>query len=141
MARSQCSLKQAVQELKVDLTAEECEYVFRRKEFQDIYLIEVNKYRADLTNSPGNNKAALIGLGYIALEALARQGEFDKVIAGIEKIGKLQGWVGPDSNVNIFGGLSAKDIAEAKERIRQQLDGERGLLDLSKPAPEAGKPN
>jgi len=122
MARNSLSLKQAVSELKVQITPEECELVSRRKEFQQILREERNKFHTEVADQPGRNKSTALGMMQVAIEKLMVEGEWDKAVAAIEKLAKLEGWVGSDSNINIFSGLTARDIAEAKERISKQIE-------------------
>lgn len=104
---------------------DEATRVWKRKEFQDIYLRAVNQVRADLANTPGRNKATAVGMLLQSIEQLFKAGEYKEVITGIDKLAKLEGWVGADSNVNIFAGLTARDIAEQKERILREIDSSR----------------
>jgi hypothetical protein len=70
----------------------------------------------------------------VLIDCLMREGEYDKAAAAIEKLGKLEGWVGGDSNVNVFAGLSARDIAEARERLV------KGTVESDLPRPVAPEP-
>lgn len=122
MVTNQVSFKQAVGELKIPWTTQECEQISARKEFKQILRAEKYKYHSEVANQPGRNKNAALGLLLVSIENLAMKGEDEKVVAAIEKLAKLEGWIGGDSNVNIFAGLTARDIAEAKKRLQTQID-------------------
>lgn len=142
MLRSGCSFKQAALDLGHPLDQDEAERTTRRKDWQEIYRSEKNKFYAGVANDPTRSKSVAIGKMEVAIDRLFMAGEYDKVIAGIEKLGKLEGWIGADSSVNIFSGLTARDIAEARERLaggaRKVLSGKG--LDPTGKAPETPAP-
>lgn len=108
---------QAATELGIELDPMESDRTSRRREFQDILRVEKNKLYQSVANDPSRSKATSIGKMEILIENLIAEGEYDKAGQLIERLAKLEGWVGGDSNVNVFAGLTARDIAEAKERI------------------------
>jgi hypothetical protein len=117
MVRESYNLKQAASQIGHPLDPDEAEKVERRRDFQDILRIEKNKFYAAVANDPSRSKSSAIGKMEVLIDCLMREGEYDKAAAAIEKLGKLEGWVGGDSNVNVFAGLTARDIAEARERL------------------------
>lgn len=122
MIREGITMKAAVGLLEIKLTPQECDLVFVRKEFQDILQSETDKHREELANRPGRGKSTAVGLMLIAIEKLAAQEQWEKVVNALEKLSKLEGWQGADSNINVFAGLNARDIAEAKARLKEQID-------------------
>lgn len=127
MVRSGLSFLQATVELGVAIDPEECETYSRRGEFKEILRAEQNKYHQMVANDPTLTKSVVVGQLYVLADKLQREGEHDKAAAVLEKLAKLAGWQGGDSNVNIFAGLTAKDIAEARERIQSQ-QGSAGVV-------------
>lgn len=123
MARDGMSFKEAVVALNLPLTAGECEAVRRRGEFEEILFAETQNFRTQIAESPSATKSSAIGMLLMAAEKLFNQGDYDKAAVVIEKIAKIQGWIGSESNINIIAGMTAKDIELAKERIRAQIDG------------------
>jgi hypothetical protein len=121
MVRDGMSFKEAVNELHLPLTPGECDAVKNRAVFQDILLKAQHTHRESLANMPERSKASAIGLALLSLEKLFQEGEWREVIAGVEKIGKMEGWIGGETNINVFSGLTQTDIKKAKERIAQQL--------------------
>jgi hypothetical protein len=121
MARNSCGLKQAAFEIDKQLTAEECEIVARRVEFQEILLEEEDKYRGNLATRPSRSKEVAVGIMLEAIDKLMKQGDYDKAATAIEKLAKLEGWTSGESNINIFSGVTARDIAHEREKLEQKL--------------------
>lgn len=133
MVREGISLRMAVMKLGRDLDAAECDVIFKRKAFQETLREEQNKHYSAVAQIPGRSKTSAIGLLLVAIERLALEGEWAQVIAGVEKLAKLEGWVGAETNVNVFAGLTAKDISEARERIKNQIDNPSGVVSETLP--------
>lgn len=121
MVRNNSSLKQAALDLKIKLDPDEVQVIERRKEFQEILRTEQNKFYAMVANDPTRTKSTILGKLVIQAELLQKQGDYDKAAVVLEKVAKIEGWTGADQNVNIFAGLTARDISEAKERINKEL--------------------
>lgn len=115
--RLNISLKIAASEIGHPLDPDEADKVSRRRDFQDILRVERNKFYAAVANDPSRSKSTAIGKMEVLIDRLIASGEYDKAANAIDKLGKLEGWVGADSSVNVFAGLSARDIAEARERL------------------------
>jgi len=120
MVNEGVSFLQACVELNLKVDADEAEACSRRKEFQEILRSEKNKYHQMIANDPSRTKSVVLGQLVVLADKLTREGEYDKAAGVLEKLAKLEGWQGADSNVNIFAGLTAKDIAEARGRILAQ---------------------
>lgn len=119
MARNGLSLKEAAHEIGLELDLSEVSRLQRDKEFQEILRNEENKYAAAVANDPSRTKSVAIGKMWLMADKLEREGDHEKAAVVIEKIAKMEGWAGAEGNVNIFSGLTAKDIQEAKARISQ----------------------
>lgn len=125
MVRSNISLKVAASEIGHPLDPDEAERTARRRDFQDILRVEQNKYYATVANDPSRTKSAAIGKLELVIDRLIREGELDKAAAAIEKLAKLEGWIGSESNINVFSGLTARDISEARRRLEGDNKGNR----------------
>ena len=125
MARSGCGLKQATLDIEREMTIEECQAVERRSEFQEVLREEEDKYRVGIADRPSRSKSVAIGILVDSIEKLHKQGDYDKAAAAIEKLAKLEGWIGNDSNVNIMLGVTAKDIEAQKKRILEEIEQSR----------------
>ena len=119
--RNQLSLKQVAPELGLKLTPEECWHVEQRKEFQVVLRAMRADFFNELANSPNRGKETTVGLMLLAIEQLAAASEWKEVIVACEKLAKLEGWIGADSNVNVYQGYSAKDFAAEKQRLLKIL--------------------
>lgn len=128
MARDGNTFREAVTALSLPLTPGECESVRRRGDFEEILFEETQRYRSMLAESPEATKSAAIGMLQMAAERLFSKGEYSQAAVVIEKMARIRGWLGAESNINIIAGMTAKDIAEAKERIKAQIDGVRTEL-------------
>lgn len=124
MVRNGLNLRMAAVEVGHELSPEEADRVSRSRDFQEIYRNERNKYHAAIGNDPSRTKSVMIGMMWAQAERLALEGEAEKAALVLEKIAKLEGWGGNDSNINIFAGLSAKDITEAKRKLQESVDSE-----------------
>jgi hypothetical protein len=127
MARTNCSLKNAALEIGHPLDPDEADKLSRRRDFQDILRVEKNKHFAGLANDPTRTKSVVLGQMWYLADRLIADGEFDKAASVLEKLSKMEGWSGNEGNINIFSGLTARDIAEARER----LEGAKGAVKLS----------
>lgn len=125
MVRTNVNLKVAASEIGHPLDSDEADRTARRRDFQDILRVEQNKYFAMVGNDPTRTKSAAIGRLHLIVDQLTREGELDKAAAALEKLAKLEGWIGSDSNINVFGGLTARDIAEARERLAGSVSASR----------------
>jgi hypothetical protein len=123
MARNNSALKVAALDIGVTLDPAEAERIGRRKDFQEILRIERNKYHAAVGNDPTRTKSTVIGMMWIAAERLAREGEHEKSAQVLERVAKIEGWAGADTNVNVFGDLTAKDLNEAQKKLEERIAG------------------
>ena len=125
MAKSGLSLKQAAMELKWDLDVEEIEEISRRPEFIETLNSEKYRSRSELANLPGRDKSSSIGLLLQCAEKLFVEGNYKASAEVATQILKAEGHLGSDSNIQIFAGLSAKDISEAKARLQEEIANSR----------------
>jgi hypothetical protein len=119
MVRLQCNLKAAALEVGHPLDPDEADKISRRRDFKEILDNERNKYYASVANDPTRTKSAILGRMMILADKLISDGEHDKAASVLEKLSKMEGWSGNEGNINIFSGLTARDIAEARERINK----------------------
>lgn len=120
MVRNNSSLKQAALDLGIKLDPDELVRLGRRKDFQEICRVERNKYHAAVANDPTRTKSAALGMMWMLAEKLTAEGELEKAAQVLDKLAKMEGWSGNEGNVNIFSGLTARDIAEARERLTKK---------------------
>jgi hypothetical protein len=115
---------QSATELELGLTSNECLNLSKNKIFQQILRSERTKLYNDLARDPQRSKDTLVGKALFAIEKLLEQQAYDKALNGILNLAKIEGYVGADTNVNVFSGLSTKDMESLKNRLKQQQDGD-----------------
>lgn len=133
MVRNNLSLKSAALEIGHPLDPDEAEKVSRRREFQEILRVERNKYFAGVANDPTRTKSTVLGKMTVLADKLISEGEHDKAAVVLEKLAKMEGWSGNEGNINIFSGLTARDIAEARERLAKGGTDSSGAIEASLP--------
>lgn len=121
MVREQKNIQQAAMECDVDLTSEELRALEKRKAFQQVLWTERHRFFQELASDPNRSKTSLLGQMLFLTQKLIEEGEYDKALEGLMKLAKIEGFVGPEQQVNIFGGLSPKDLEEAKKRLNERL--------------------
>lgn len=136
MVRDSISLKEAVTHLSIPLTSQECQNVLRRKSFQVLLRNVKTRFRAEVANAPGRNKVSTIGQLQILADKLESEGAHDKAGQLLLSIAKLEGWTSDGGVVNVFGGLSQKDIDALKKQVEDQLD-----AGVSTESTQLSKPN
>ena len=119
MARSGCSLTQAADELKHPATSVEVENILRRKSFIRVLWEARHRYFAQLGTSSELRKETAIGKLIDLAEKLEMAEEYDKAAECWFKAAKMQGWVGPESTVSVFGELSQADLDQIKKKIEE----------------------
>lgn len=122
----------AFTEVGAALTSVEAEVIYRSKTFQGILWAEREKFRKELANTPYRSKESAVGLMMYLIQKLIDAGEFDKAAQALEKLMKAEGWTGPDSQVNVYQGLSQKDYAELKKELNDRLKGSSGAAKESR---------
>ena len=119
MVRDQISFRNAISELEIPLANDEAVRIERNKVFKKTLLAEQNRFYAELADDPTRNKASLIGEMLFCARKLMLEHSFDKALEGFFKVARTEGIIGPETNVNVFHDLSAKDISEAKIRLAE----------------------
>lgn len=112
-------LRQFVVERGLEISGADCDKIFGSKRFQEALWAERAKYSAEIANTPGRDKTSLVGLTHLLIYKLIEQGDFDKAVNAIEKLAKIEGFLGADTNISVFAGLTANDIEKAKAELSQ----------------------
>lgn len=117
MVREGKTLKEAVTELAVPLSSQECVTIMRRKSFQGLLRQARNRQAQEVASDPGHNKVSLVGKLLILAEKLILEGQLDKAAEVLFKAARLEDWVGEGGQVNIFGNLTQKDLDDMKAKL------------------------
>ena len=128
MVRESKNIRQAATEHGLELTTEELHGVEKRKAFQQVLWTERHRFWQELANDPERGKLSLVGQMLFLVQKLIDEGSYDKALEGLMKIAKVDGIVGPEQQVNVFGGVTPKDLEEARKQIESKLkSGAAGL--------------
>lgn len=115
--REKKALRNYALENGLELTGPECDKIFHSKRFQDMIWAERQRFQTEIAQTPGRNKTSLLGLATLLIQNLIEEGQWDKALLGIEKLAKIEGWAGGDSNINIFQGVTSQDIEKMKAEL------------------------
>lgn len=122
MVRGQSKLGYAAAKLGIDLQPNEAEQISSSREFQQVLRRCRNQFYREMVSDPTHGKDATMGKMLAAADGLMASGEYKEAIEGYLKLAKVAGWVTVDTNVNVLGNLTAKDLADIKKGI---VDGQR----------------
>ncbi len=128
MAREGLSLREAATRLQVALSSEDVANLFRTKGFQKLLQTERYRFFREIAGDPEWSKRTAIGQMLYANQRLMEQGEYSQVIEGVLKVAKLEGWVGSESTVNVFGGLSQVEFDQMRQQLKDAVAKEAGVV-------------
>lgn len=117
MVRTGCTLQEAAGRLSIPLNSDGADLLYRRASFNRLLWEARHRYFNDLASSPNWRKDTAIGRLLVLAQKLEEEGSFDKAAEVIFKIGKMAGWVGPESTVSVFGELSQRDLDAIRESV------------------------
>lgn len=118
IVRESVSFPQAAALEGLALTTDECEKYQKRREFQRVLQAKRNHFYAELGTEPSKNKNVLVGQMIYCINQLIRGGDYKDALDGILKQARVEGFVGGDQEVNVFGGLSAKEFDQLRDVIQ-----------------------
>lgn len=115
--RSGMSLKSALTQMGVEVDLEELHKIQCRASYQKLLWALKHKIALELGGDPELTKQ--VGIGHLILQAdaLTQEGQHDKAAEVWFKIAKLEGWVGVEGQVNVFGDLTQADLDRIKESV------------------------
>ncbi len=117
MARTGASLSQAVTQLGLIKSMDECNALWRRSTFQRVLWEARHRFFNEIGTNPNFKKETAIGRLLTLAQKLEVEGKFDAAAEVVFKIAKMNGWTGPESTVNVFGDLSQKDIDSIRKKL------------------------
>ena len=118
MAREGLTLAEAVTRLHQPISKEEAGKIFRTKSFQSLLRSERLRYYAEVGRNPEWSRKTAIGQLLTCIQELMSAGEFDKAAEVILKATKVEGWLGNETQVTVFNGLSQRDLEQIRSKIR-----------------------
>jgi len=101
------------------LTGEEAKRLVVIPEFQRVLNKVRNEFYAELGRSPSRTKSVVLGRLDVCAQRLMEGAQWDKAAEVLLKMSKVEGWVGSDTEVSVFAGLTQKEIDEVRARVTQ----------------------
>lgn len=123
MVRTGCTLQEAAGRLSISLNSEGAELLYRRSSFNRLLWEARHRYFNDLASNPNFRKDTAIGKLLSLAQKLEDESSFEKAAEVYFKIGKMAGWVGPESTVSVFGELSQRDLDAIRESVAKDAVG------------------
>jgi hypothetical protein len=118
MVREGKSLPQAITDLGISLSSIETKKVQLRPTFQRLLWDARNRWNREIADVPTRSKQSTIGQLQIIAQKLVEEGNYDKAAEVLFKLAKLEGWVGNENTVNVFGSLSNADLEKLKAKVK-----------------------
>ena len=132
MAQEGISLREAATRLRIPLTNEVAATTYRLKIFQKLLRQERNRFAMEVANDPAWTKRTAIGQMLACVQHLMEAGEFDKALEGLLKVARVEGWTNSEANINVFAGLTDRELADVKGKIAARTNGP-GAEPIGKP--------
>lgn len=115
------SFPQACSEENVFLNTSDADKQFKRASFQKCLRQSRHRYHNEIARDPERNKTTLIGQLQVCADKLMGEGSFDKAAEVLLKIAKIESWINPDNQVNVFGTLTQNDIDKARAVLKDKV--------------------
>ena len=120
MAREGLAIEEAATKLRVAITTLEAKNVYRTKSFQRLLRTERNRYFREIGTDREWSKKTAVGKLLACAEELYSRGEYDKCAEVILKATKVEGWVGEAGNVNVFAGMTGRDLDQIRAKLQEK---------------------
>ena len=121
IVRENKTLFQWCNEHNKGLTSRECENIARTKEFQAVIRAERNKFYKELANDPTRSRTTAVGQLLFSVQKLIEAEQYDKAVAALAQLFKVEGWTQDQTSVNIFNDLNAKDIDALRRKVQGKI--------------------
>lgn len=114
------TLRQAAQQLGVDITPQQADNIQGRIRFQDALEEARFKYYAEIGSNPRLTKNAVVGQLFLLALRLTEDREDAKAADALLKLAKVQNWTSGEDYKDkpVFGNLSQADI----DRLRAEVN-------------------
>lgn len=124
MVRKDFTLRQAAQQLGVEITPQGADNIAGRIRFQDALEEARLRFYAEVGSNPRLNKDALIGKVYLLSERLANDREDAKATEALFRLAKIQGWIAGEGGEqpSLVDVLSRLLTQSDLDRLRAEVD-------------------
>lgn len=123
IVRSEKTLFQFSNESNLGLTSRECENIARTKEFQTVLRTERNKYYKELATDSSRSRNTAVGQLIFSITKLIETESYDKAVAAIAQLAKLEGWTSDQAQISVINDLTGKDIEALRARLAKKMEG------------------
>lgn len=107
------------------MTSAESANLYRTKTFQRLLRAERLRFSRELGTDPDWGKKTAVGILLLCAQKLQEESQYDKAAEVILKAAKIEGWLSSDApNVTVFGGLSQRELDDARARLTKQTEDE-----------------
>jgi hypothetical protein len=122
MIREDLSLRQAAQQLGVEISPQHASNITSRIRFQEALDEARLEYFTEIGSNPRLTKEAVVGQLYLLACRMAADREDAKAADALLKLSKIQGWLGyePDSPFKVLHSLNQSELDQLKQRILDQ---------------------
>jgi hypothetical protein len=117
MVREDKTLYAAAMELNIPITSREAENLTRTKTFQRVLWQERHKLQKEIALDPERNKQSLIGQMAMIAQKLIEQDKFDKAAEVLFKLARIEGHVGPETQVTVLEKFTQSELDAAREKL------------------------
>lgn len=118
MAREGLTLAEAATRISQPITKENAAKLFKTKQFQALLRAERLRFYAEVGRNPEWSRKTAIGQLLVCIQSLMESGEYDKAAEVILKATKVEGWLGNETQVTVFNGLSQQQLEQIRSRLK-----------------------
>jgi hypothetical protein len=118
MVRENKTLIQVALEMGLDIHSRDLVNIERHKAFQQALWAEKNKFYKEIASDPDRGKNVLLGQMTLIVDQLMKEGKWEKAAAAILQLAKIEGIVGTEGTVNVFGPLSERQLAVIEGKLK-----------------------
>ena len=119
MVRTGKNLWQASVVLNLGLTVKQATEIEDDPEFMAVLRGERFKYYKEIYNDPNKGKAAVIGQMLDLATKLTKEKKHKEAVTALLGVAKVEGWLTDNTQIQVFGDVSAKDISSMKEKLEK----------------------
>lgn len=131
------TLRQAAQQLGVDITPQQADNIQGRLRFQDALEDARLKYYAEIGSNPRLTKDAVVGQLFLLAPRLTEDREDAKAADALLKLAKVQNWTSGEDYKDkpVYGNLTQADIDRLRAEVNAKQEEEEQTSKATKPAP------
>jgi hypothetical protein len=131
------TLRQAAQQLGVDITPQEADNIQGRMRFQDALEEARLKYYAAVGANPRLTKDAVVGQLFMLAQRLAADGEDAKAADALLKLAKVQNWTSGEEYKDkpVYGNLTQADIDRLRAEVNAKEEEQKQASKATKQTP------